>query len=70
MSDLVESCKEFVRRIAGSLIELGSVRVCQENCKVTKYAECRKGFVRRITRCLIELGRYKELLMRIARCLI
>ena len=26
MSDLVESCKELVKRIAGCLIELGSVR--------------------------------------------
>ena len=26
MSDLIHSCKEFVRRIAGCLIELGSVR--------------------------------------------
>ena len=26
MSDLIDSCKEFVRRIAGCLIELGSVR--------------------------------------------
>ena len=70
MSDLIDSCKEFVRRIAGCLIELGSVRSLSGECKVTKYAECRKGFVRRITRCLIELGRCKELLMRIARCLI
>ena len=45
MSDLVESCKEFVRRIVGCLIELGG-------------GEGGGGmeFLMRIARYLIELG--------------
>ena len=40
MSDLVESCKEFVRRIVGCLIEFGGgggerFEVSYENCEVS-----------------------------------
>ena len=54
MSDRVESCKEFVRRIVRFLIEWRA-----ENCKV---------FVGRIVRCLNELE-LKEFVGRIVRCL-
>ena len=33
MSDPVESCEEFVRRIVRCLIELRAVRSLWENCK-------------------------------------
>ena len=60
MSDLVESCKEFVRRIVGCLIEFrggGGFGVSYENCEVSDLIGSYMEFVRVIARCLIELGK-------------
>ena len=37
MSDLIESCIEFVRRIARCLIELGKVRANELFKRITRY---------------------------------
>ena len=52
MSERVESCKEFVKR----------VRSCWENCKVSERVESCKEFVRRIVRCLNEWRVVRSLL--------
>ena len=61
MSDLVESCKEFVRRIVGCLIEFGgggeAFGVSYENCEVSDLIGSCMEFVRVIARCLIGLGK-------------
>ena len=60
MSDLVESCKEFVRRIVGCLIEFGggeAFGVSYEKCEVSDLIGSCMEFVRVIARCLIELGK-------------
>ena len=42
MSDRVENCKEFVRRIVMSLSEWRAARSCHENCKESDRVEsCR-----------------------------
>ena len=50
MSDLEESCKEFVRSFARCLIYLRAVRVCQEICEVSNRVGNCKEFVRRIAK--------------------
>ena len=62
MSENVESCKEFVRRIVRCLIELRAVRSLLGNCKVSENVESCKECVSRIVRCLIELIVVKSLL--------
>ena len=52
MSERVESCKEFVKRIVRSLL----------NCKVSERGKSCKEFVRRIVRCLIEWRVVRSLL--------
>ena len=62
MSDGVDSCKEFVRRIVRSLIELRAARSLLGNCKESDRVESCKEFVRRIVSSLIELRAARSLL--------
>ena len=62
MSDLVESCKEFVKRIVRSLTEWRAVRSLLENCRESDRVECCKDFVRRIVRSLTEWRAVRSLL--------
>ena len=50
----MESSKEFVRKIVGSLIELRAVRSLLGELKESDRVESCKEFVRRIVRCLTE----------------
>ena len=58
----MECCKEFLRRIARYLIELGCVSSLSRELRSNEYAEYCKEFVWRIARYLIEQSAVRSLL--------
>ena len=61
----MESSKEFVRKIVGSLIELIAVRSLLGELKESDRVESCKEFVRRIVRCLTEWRAVRSLLLQL-----
>ena len=62
MSERVESCTKFVRRIVRSLTEWRAAMCLMENCNESDCVESCKEFVRRIIRGLTEWRAERSLL--------